>query len=89
MTRRFVQEELNSQAVKLREENRFHQFAARQYSYHLNVYNLVYRIVDILWSSGECGSLAFERRNRFHRSHLISLTSRGCHTGTRSVSLLS
>ena len=46
-------------------------------------------IVDILWSSGECGSLAFERRNRFHRSHLISLTSRGCHTGTRSVSLLS
>jgi len=44
MTRRFVQEELNSQAVKLREENRFHQFAARQYSYHLNVYNLVYRI---------------------------------------------
>jgi hypothetical protein len=34
MTRRFVQEELNSQAVKLREENRFHQFAARQYSYH-------------------------------------------------------
>ena len=44
MTRRFAQEELNSQVVKFRGENRFHQFAARQCSYHLSVYNLVYRI---------------------------------------------
>mgnify|MGYP007015020717 CR=1 FL=1 len=34
----------NSKVVKFRGENRFHQFAARQCSYHLSVYNLVYRI---------------------------------------------
>lgn len=69
MTRRFVQEELNSQVVKFRGENRFHQFAARQCSYHLSVYNLVYRIKLLHCLKINIKNVAIPISNRIYSIH--------------------
>lgn len=57
-------------SCKIPGENRFHQFAARQCSYHLSVYNLVYRIkVSAALSQNQYKNVAIPISNRIYSIH--------------------